>query len=61
MPHPGSHEDRVESENPYDSERTVTSNRASHARSDPIETSTPVVPAAVIVEQFQTMLKKFYT
>ena len=60
MLRPESHEDRVESEN-SDSERTITSNGASHARSDPIETCTPIVPASIIVEQFETMVKMFYT
>ena len=56
-----SHEAREESENSHDSERTVTSHEASHARSDSIETSTSVVPATITVEQFETMLKMFYT
>ena len=61
MPRPERHEDRVESENSHDSEHTNTASEVSHARSDPTETSTPVVPAAIIVEQFETMLKMFYT
>ena len=61
IPRPESHGDIVESGNSHDSERTVTSREASHARSDPTETSTPVIPVAIIVEQFETMLKKFYT
>ena len=61
MPWPESQGDRVESGNSHDSERTVTSREVSHARSEPTETSTPVVPAAITVEQFETMLKMFYT
>ena len=48
-------------ENSHESKRTVTSSEASHAQSDPTETSTPVNPAAITVEQFETMLKMFYT
>ena len=60
LPRPESHEDRVKFETSHDFERTVTSHRASHARSDPIETSTPVVPAAITIEQFETILKMLY-
>ncbi|XP_057525575.1 uncharacterized protein LOC130804996 isoform X2 [Amaranthus tricolor] len=56
-----SHETREESKNSHDSERTVTSHEASHAQSDHTETSIPVVPAAITVEQFETMLKMFHT
>ena len=61
MPRPESHGERLQSGNSHDYERTVTSREASHARSDPTETSTPVVPAAITFEQFETMLKMFYT
>ena len=56
-----SHEAREESENSHDSERTVTSHEASHARSNSTETSSHVVLAAITVKQFETMLKMFYT
>ncbi|CAO2819454.1 unnamed protein product [Amaranthus hypochondriacus] len=44
--------------NEVSSERTVTSDEASHARSDP---TPPVVPAAITAEQFDSMMKMFYT
>ena len=56
-----SHEARKESKNSHDSERTVTSHEESHARSDLAETFAPVFPAAITVEQFETMLKMFHT
>ena len=55
-----SYETKEESKSSHDSERMVTSHEASHARSDHTETSTPVVPAAVTAEQFETMLKMFH-
>ena len=61
MPRLESHEDRVASKNSHDSERTITSNGASHAQFDPSETFAPVVPVATTIEQLETMLKMFYT
>ena len=60
VPRHESYETKEESKSSHDSERTVTSHEASHARSDHTDTSTPVVPAAVTAEQFETMLKMFH-